>query len=128
MLYAYQYFQVIQVCQDIRRGNAVQFVNTVDFNTYRTKMREIETKLKPQLVNKDTDKIWAQAENRNRRFDLTMGLGGDNPPTVDLLETIRSNNSGGRWMDAKQDCDVMVNRFRDHANDILGKEPVRKNF
>jgi hypothetical protein len=128
LVYAYQSFQVIQVCRDIRKGNAIQFVNEVDYNNFRGRMREIENRLKPGLKGKTTDQLWAEAENRNRKYDLTMGLGGDNPPTIDLIENLRSNNSGGRWTAAKQDCDFMVNRFQSHANDVLGKEAVRRNF
>lgn len=127
LLHAYQYFQVISVCHEIRNGYAVKFINDTEYAQLKTKMKNIETKLKVGVPGKSTDQLWQEAEKENRAFDLTRGMAGDYAVRIDLLDTIESNNKSN-WTAAKQDCDAISGWFRDIADEVLGKETIKKNF
>ena len=87
-------------------------------------MKSIESKLKGSLSEKNTDKLWAMAEGRNRKYDASAGYG---VVYVDIIEHIKTNNKTN-WIAAKEDCDTIVEFFRTQSNELLGKESLKKNF
>jgi hypothetical protein len=129
LTYSYQRFQALQTCNEIRRGYAVQFINDEELSNAKAKIRAIESKLKPLLKDKDTNKLWAQATKRNQEFNPTEGnsFGFDIPLKLDLIATIISNNKGN-WIAAKTDCDEMFNQFNIISSEILGQSAPMKNF
>lgn len=127
LVFAYQRYQVIQVCHDMRKGLAMQFVTAQELGNSQDKMKRIETQLKKLLKDKNTDALWAKAEDRNRKWDLTGGFGGKNPITTDLIEHIKTTNKTN-WSAAKSDCQAMFVQFNEHANELLGAEKIKKDF
>jgi hypothetical protein len=127
LLHAYQYFQVVDVCHEIRKGYAVQFINDIEYPQLKTKMKSIEAKLKGSVPGKTTDQLWQQAEKENREYDVTRGMAGEYAVRVDLIDTIQTNNKTN-WPAAKNDCDMISGWFRDVADEVLGKETIKKNF
>jgi len=120
----YQKFQVIQTCFDIRKDFAIKFVSSSEFSEFKSKIKNAEAKLKNSLKEKNTDLLWANAEKRNRSFDISGGFALGN---IDLIEHIKSNNKSN-WVAAKEDCDTMAQLFRDDTNELLGKESLKKKF
>ena len=104
----YQKFQVIQTCYEIRPEFAVKFVSENEYSDFRSRMKSIESKLKNSLTEKNTDKLWAMAEGRNRKYDASAGYG---VVYLDLIEHIKTNNKTN-WTAAKEDCDTIVRYFR----------------
>ena len=127
LVYAYQRYQVIQICHEMRKGLAVQFITAQDLNNSQDKMKKIQTQLLKSLKDKNTDGLWAKAEERNRKWDLTGGFGGRNPITTDLIEHIKTTNKTD-WVAAKSDCQAMFVQFNEHANDLIGTEKIKKDF
>jgi hypothetical protein len=120
----YQAFQVIQTCYEIRKEFAVKFVSENEYSDFRSRMKSIESKLKNSLTEKNTDKLWAMAERRNRKYDASAGYG---VVYLDLIERIKTK-SKTNWTAAKEDCDSMIMVFRTQSNELLGKESLKKNF
>ena len=127
LVFAYQRYQVIQVCHEMRKGLAIQFITAQEFGNSQDKMKKMEVQLKKSLKDKNTDVLWAKAEERNRKWDLTGGFGGKNPITTDLIEHIRTTNKTN-WSAAKSDCQTMFVQFNEHANELLGTEKIKKDF
>lgn len=129
LTYSYQRYQVLQTCNEIRKGYAVQFINDGELSKAKDKIKAIESKLKPLLNDKDTNKLWTQAIKRNQEFNPTEGnfIGMDIPLKVDLIATITNNNKGN-WIAAKSDCDAMFNQFNEMSTEILGQATPKKNF
>lgn len=126
LLYSYQHFQIVQLCHDIRKGLAVQFVTSNEISDFKSKMKQIENKLKNSVKDKNTDRIWKEAEARNRNFGATE-IGGQPVKGIDLIATITNNNKSN-WMTAKNDCDIQVEAFRGMIKDVLGNEQMKKSF
>ena len=127
LVYAYQRYQVIQVCHDMRKGLTMQFITAQDLSTAQDKMKKIEAQLKKALKDKNTDGLWSKAEERNRKWDLTGGFGGKNPLMTDLIEHIKTTNKTN-WVAAKSDCQAMFIQFNEHATELLGTEKIKKDF
>ena len=111
----------------MRKGLAIQFITAQEFGNSQDKMKKMEVQLKKSLKDKNTDVLWAKAEERNRKWDLTGGFGGKNPITTDLIEHIRTTNKTN-WSAAKSDCQTMFVQFNEHANELLGTEKIKKDF
>jgi|LakMenEpi03Aug12_release.lakeMendotaPanAssembly.Ray.scaffolds.fasta_scaffold366882_1 hypothetical protein len=126
LLYSYQHFQIIQLCHDIRKGLAVQFVTVNEFTDFKSKMKQIENKLKGSVKDKNTDRIWKAAEENNRNFG-SIEIDGKPVKGIDLIAAITSNNKSN-WMSAKNDCDIQVEAFRGMIKDVLGNEQIKKSF
>ena len=123
---AYQYFQVVDVCFKMRKGYAVIFINELEYVDVSKKYKMIESILKPSLINKNTDKLWADAIERNQKYDNLEGTGlGSNPIKIDLIGLIKSNNKDN-LMAAKNDCVAIYGRFNDMSIEVLGKEAPKK--
>ena len=127
LVFAYQRYQVIQVCHEMRKGLALQFITAQDLGNSQEKMKKMEAQLKKSLKDKNTDALWAKAEERNRKWDLTGGFGGKNPITTDLIEHIKTTNKTD-WAAAKSDCQAMFVQFNAHANEQIGTEKIKKDF
>jgi hypothetical protein len=126
LLYSYQHFQIVQVCHDMRKELAIQFVTANEMSDFKTKIKQIENKLKGLVKDKNTDKIWKTAEENNRNWGSTE-IDGKPVRGIDYIATITSNNKTN-WISAKGDCDIQTQAFRDMIKDVLGNEPVRKTF
>lgn len=127
LVFAYQRYQVVQVCHEMRKGLALQFITAQELANSQEKMKKMETQLRKSLKDKNTDALWAKAEERNRKWDLTGGFGGKNPITTDLIEHIKTTNKTN-WPAAKSDCQTMFVQFNEHANELLGTEKIKKDF
>ena len=114
--YSYQHFQIVELCHDIRKGYAVQFVNSDEFSEFKSQMKQIEKKLKKSVTDKNTDRLWDEAEKGNRKT-----IAGD------MFEYIKLMNKQN-FVDAKNTCDMYVQSFRTNVNEVLGKQKVKKNF
>ena len=126
LLYSYQHFQIIQLCHDIRKGLAVQFVTANEISDFKSKIKQIENKLKNSVKDKNTDRIWKEAEARNRNFGATE-IGGQPVKGIDLIAAITNNNKSN-WIAAKSDCDGQTQVFRGMITEVLGNEPMKKGF
>jgi hypothetical protein len=126
LLYSYQHFQIVQLCHDLRRGLAIQFVTNNEISEFKTKMKQVESKLKGSLTGKNTDKIWQSAEGNNRNFGA-VEIDGEKIKGIDLISTITNNNKTN-WTSAKADCDLQTAALRDMFDEILGKENLKKSF
>jgi hypothetical protein len=126
LLYSYQHFQIVQLCHDIRKGLAVQFVTNNEISDFKSKMKQIENKLKGSVKDKNTDRIWQAAEKNNRNFG-SIELDGKQIQGIDLVSVITSNNKSN-WTSAKADCDLQVELFRNQIKEVLGNEKLKKSF
>ncbi len=126
LLYSYQHFQIVQVCHDMRKGLAVQFVTANEMSDFKSKMKQIENKLKGSVKDKNTDRIWKAAEENNRNFG-SIEIDGKQIKGIDLIAAITSNNKSN-WVSAKSDCDIQVEAFREMIKDVLGNEQLKKSF
>jgi hypothetical protein len=126
LISAYQKFQVIQTCYEIRKESLVKFISESEYSDSRSKMKNIEGKLKISLTEKDTDKLWTTAEANNRKYDLLKGR-GEKPVYYDVIETIVVRNKDD-WTRAKNECDDIFQDFRRQSLELLGKESLKKNF
>lgn len=126
LLSSYRSFQIVQLCHDIRKGLAVQFVTANEMSDFKSKMKQIENKLKGSVKDKNTDRIWKLAEERNRDFG-SFQIDGNKVKGVDLIATITNNNKSN-WIAAKNDCDAMTQNFRQMVTEVLGNEPMKKSF
>lgn len=122
---AYQNFQIVQLCYDLRKDFAVKFIGPSDYQDYRSKIKKIEQTLEKKTKEKDTNKLYALAEQRNRSFNIAAGLANIER---DIIEMITNNSKGSNWMTAKDDCNLFATRLRNNADEILGKETIKKNF
>lgn len=122
---AYQNFQIIQLCHDLRKDFSVKFIGPTDYEDYRSKIKRIEQTLIKQTKEKDVNKLFALAERRNRTFNPTMGQAD---VELDVINTITNNAKGANFLTAKQDCDFFVNMFRNNVEKTLGQESIKKNF
>jgi hypothetical protein len=122
---AYQNFQIIQLCYDLRKDYAVKYIGITDYNEYRSKIKRIEQDLEKKTQEKNTNKLYALAEQRNRSFDPTDGL---SDIKMDVIETITNNAKGANWLASKNDCDLFSARFRDISDSILGRDALKKSF
>ena len=123
---SYQHFQIVQLCHDIRKDYAIQFVNSTEMSDLKNKMKQIESKFKNLIQDGSTDRIWEQAEKNNRNFGSTE-IDGIMIRGIDLITTITNNNKAN-WTSAKGDCDLQVWAFREMVKDVLGNEPLKKSF
>lgn len=124
----YQYYQALTVCHDVRKGYAAVIINSQEFSVMTDKVKKIESLLKSQLKEKNTDKLWSSASSRNRQFDPLEGSG---LPSIklDIIDIIQRNGRGtGSFQAAKSDCDLMRNRFESISDSVLGKGVVEKKF
>lgn len=126
LISAYQKFQVIQTCYEIRKESLVKFISESEYSDFRSKMKNIEGKLRSSLTEKDTDKLWTTAEANNRKYDASLGH-GEKPLYYDVIETIVSRNKDD-WTGAKNDCDRTFQDFRRQSIELLGKESLKKTF
>lgn len=128
---SYQYFQVLQICSESRKGYALQLINESEFSDAKKKIKQIEDKIKPELKNKSTDSLWANATARNQKFDpiegsIMMG-NGDSGVRLDVLATV-ARNATSDFTSAKQDCTHFHQLFKSQHELIFGKETPKKNF
>jgi len=65
---AYQAFQIVQTCSDVRKGYAAIYVSDAELSDAKDKMRKIEKTLKPKLVSELTDQIWNRASVDNADY------------------------------------------------------------
>ncbi len=128
LVWAYQHFQIIQLCHDLRKDFAVKFIGISDYNDYRIKIKSLETKLKPSLTQKNVDVLYSTAEERNRNFQPFFPTLIDKVNGIDLFKTITDASRGSDWLNAKKDCDSNANNFRQIIDSNLGPETVKKNF
>jgi hypothetical protein len=128
LVWGYQHFQLIQVCYDLRKDFAVKFISASDHSDYRAKIRALESKLKPSLTQKNTDLLFARAEERNRRYQPFYPTIEDKVNGIDLFKFLTESSKGSQWMEAKKSCDNISATFRQIISDNLGAEPVKKTF
>jgi hypothetical protein len=126
LLYSYQHFQIVQHCHDMRKGLAVQFVNANEMSDYKSKMKQIEGKLKGALKDGNTDRLWQLADKNNRNWGGTV-IDGKLIGTMDYFEVLTNNNKAN-WVSAKGDCDIQSEAFRGMIKSVLGSTPVKKSF
>ncbi len=113
LIYTYERFQIVDLCHSGRKEYAVKYVTDGEFSDLKSKVKSIENKLKGSLVEKNTDKLWAKAEANNRNF---MGTG------LDAIEVFK-NKGGDRIL-----CNNAAIEINDVANNVLGKESLKKGF
>ena len=113
LTYTYERFQIVDLCHSGRKEYAVKYVTDGEFSDLKSKVKAIENKLKGSLVEKNTDKLWAKAEANNRNF---MGIG------LDAIEVFK-NKGGDRVL-----CNNAAIEINDVANNVLGKESLKKSF
>ncbi|PIT71213.1 hypothetical protein [Limnohabitans sp. B9-3] len=131
LIISYQYYQVLQTCNEIRKGYAIQFVNDTEFSAATKNIKAIEASLKPSLKDKNTDKLWSNAIERNKKWNpseessiitgLTSGF------TIDLIDTIKTNNKLN-WVTSQKDCSQFLVRFNGFSESVLGTEAPKKAF
>ena len=122
---------MLQTCNEIRKGYAIQFVNDTEFSAATKNIKAIEASLKPSLKDKNTDKLWSNAIERNKKWNpseessiitgLTSGF------TIDLIDTIKTNNKLN-WVTSQKDCSQFLVRFNGFSESVLGTEAPKKAF
>jgi hypothetical protein len=112
LIYSYERFQIVNLCYEGRKDFKFVFITDKEFGELKSKMKAIEEKLKGSL-KENTNKLWAQAEANNRNFKNTG---------VDAIEVFK-NRGGDRTM-----CSNSAFEINGVANDLLGKESLKKNF
>jgi len=130
----YQWFQTLQTCNEVRKGMALQFVNDNELSESKKKISTIEAKLKSELKDKDTNKLWAEALKRNQKFSPYEGTevgaklyAGGNMMYIDLIEYIKVNNKQD-WSSSQKTCASALLRFEDFSKSIIGTETPKKSF
>jgi len=126
LILAYQFYQVVQTCNEVRKGYAAQFVNDEEFAASTRKIKFVESTVKPALQDKNTDKLWARALTRNQKWHPTEDLGFDTGLT-DVIDRIQSNNKSN-FVAAQADCAHFFGRFNNFSEGIIGKEVPKKSF
>lgn len=126
LLYSYQHFQIVQHCHEMRKGLALQFVNANEMADYKSKMKQIEVRLKGALKDGNTDRLWQLAEKNNRSWG-GMVFDGERVGAMDYFEVLTNNNKTN-WVSAKSDCDIQAEAFRGMIKSALGNAPVKKSF
>jgi hypothetical protein len=125
---AYQHFQVINLCHDLRKDHVIKFISSADYSVYRDKIKTIESKLKPQLSQINTDSLYSQAEERNRNTQIGYPDLLEKDKGFDMLKMITNAAKGSDWLNAKEGCENYAAGFRKIIEKNLGTEPVKKNF
>ena len=128
LVWAYQHFQIIQLCHDVRKDFALKFIGTTDYSDYRSKIKSLETKLKPSLTQKNVDILFSTAEERNRNYQPFYPTLLDKVNGIDLFKHITQSAKGSEWLTAKRDCDNFANNFRQIIDSNLGPDAIKKNF
>jgi hypothetical protein len=125
---SYQYYQIVQTCNEIRKGYASQFINDTELSGATKKMKAIESSVKPSLKDKNTDKLWSNAIARNQKWNPTEGTLLFTPLVIlDVIDTIKTNSKSNLTA-SKNDCALFYGKFNDFSEGILGKEAPKKSF
>lgn len=107
---SYKWYQLVDACQKI----SMLYVSGNEMSEARTKMKEIDSRLKPRV--KSGDDIWAQAVKDNQNHG---------PLKIDLFTNLKLLRAG----EALSECKDIKNQFILASQDVLGKDvPVKKNF
>ena len=128
LVWSYQHFQIIQLCYDLRKDFAVKYIAPSDYSDYRNKIKSIENKLKSSLTQKNTDALYARAEERNRNYQIFYPTLEDKTNGIDLFKLITEKSKGNSWIEAKNNCDSVTGAFREISDNILGSQPMKKSF
>lgn len=116
LLKAYTMYNRVDQCHVNRKGYAAVHVTDEQLATAKKQAKQIETKLKPSLIE-NTDVIW------NKAVESQIGyIGGM------VMEGMHMDIKHYNFSTANSNCTSYVNTLQSMSDSIVGKSPVKKAF
>ena len=124
---AYQVFQLLEACHEGRKEFAQQLVTKSEYEIYKSKIKDIESRLLNLDAQLNTDDLWSKAESKNRNGQYRMSIGMESPLFTDLINLMINRESFGN-VSSYDLCNRSKSIFSDFEKEIIGSPKMKKTF